>query len=56
MLIVAPTDVWVTDPRPGGWLTMTTCNPKFSARERLIVVAEMVGGPNLDYVGLNAQT
>ena len=56
MLIVAPTDVWVTDPRSGGWLTMTTCNPKFSARERLVVVAEMVGGPNLDYVGLNGQT
>lgn len=55
MLIVAPTDVWVTDPRPGGWLTMTTCNPKFSARERLIVVAEMVAGPNFDYVGVTAE-
>lgn len=50
--IVEPTDVWVTDPRPGGWLTMTTCNPKFSARERLIVFAEMVAGPNLDYINL----
>lgn len=50
--IVEPTDVWVTDPRPGGWLTMTTCNPKFSARERLIVFAEMVDGPNLDYINL----
>lgn len=56
LLIVAPTDVWVTDPRPGGWLTMTTCNPKFSARERLIVVAEMVAGPNLDYVASTVQT
>ncbi|HXV70359.1 MAG TPA: sortase [Acidimicrobiia bacterium] len=51
-LIVEPTDVWVTDPRPGGWLTMTTCNPKFSAKERLIVFAEMVAGPNLDYINL----
>lgn len=50
--IVDPTDVWVTDPRPGGWLTLTTCNPKFSARERLIVFAEMVAGPNLDYINL----
>lgn len=50
--IVKPTDVWVTDPRPGGWLTMTTCNPKFSARERLVVWAEMVSGPNLDYINL----
>jgi sortase A len=51
-IVVEPTDVWVTDPRPGGWLTMTTCNPKFSARERLIVFAEMVDGPNLDYINL----
>lgn len=26
-------------------ITLTTCNPKFSARERLIVVADMVEGP-----------
>lgn len=49
-LIVSPTDVWVTDERRGAWLTLTTCNPKFSAKERLVVVAEMTGGPNLDYV------
>ncbi len=48
-LIVAPTDVWVTDPKRGAWLTLTTCNPKFSARERLIVVAELVDGPNLEF-------
>lgn len=50
--VVKPTDVWVTDDRPGGWLTLTTCHPKFSARERLIVTAELVDGPNLDYVRL----
>jgi sortase A len=44
--IVKPTDVWVTAPREGAWLTLTTCNPKFSARERLIVQAELVAGPN----------
>jgi sortase A len=49
-LIVAPTDVWVTDDKAGGWLTLTTCNPKFSARERLIISAEMVEGPNLAYI------
>jgi sortase A len=48
--IVAPTDVWVTDNRPGAWLTLTTCNPKYSARERLIVTAELVAGPNVEYV------
>jgi sortase A len=49
-LVVAPTDVWVTDDKAGGWLTLTTCNPKFSARERLIISAEMVEGPNLAYI------
>jgi sortase (surface protein transpeptidase) len=44
--------VWVTDDRPGAWLTLTTCNPKYSARERLIVTAELVSGPNLEYVRL----
>ena len=53
LAVVQPTDVWVTDPRPGGWLTLTTCNPKFSAKERLIVWAEMVAGPNYDYVTLH---
>ena len=51
--VVLPTDVWVTEPRPGSWLTMTTCEPKFSARQRLVVFAEMVDGPNLDWIKLN---
>jgi sortase A len=51
--VVDPTDVWVTDPRPGGWLTLTTCEPKFSARQRLVVWAEMVDGPNHDWIELN---
>jgi sortase A len=50
ILVVAPTDVWVTDPIEGAWLTLTTCNPKFSAAERLIIQAELVRGPNLEYV------
>lgn len=48
-IIVAPTDVWVTEPRPGAWLTLTTCNPKFSAAERMVVQAELTDGPNLEY-------
>lgn len=51
--VVLPTDVWVTDPRPGSWLTMTTCEPKFSARQRLVIFAEMVDGPNLEWINLN---
>ena len=46
VIVVAPTDVWVTEPRPGAWLTLTTCHPKFSARQRLVVFAELVAGPN----------
>ncbi len=48
-LIVLPTDVWVTEPRRGAWLTLTTCNPAYSARERLVVFAELIEGPNLGY-------
>ncbi len=44
--VVEPTALWVTEPKPGGWLTLTTCHPKFSAAERLIVQAELVEGPN----------
>lgn len=46
VLVVEPTDVWVTDPRPGAWLTLTTCTPRYSAAQRLIVVAELTSGPN----------
>lgn len=45
-VIVSPRDVWVTEPREGAWLTLTTCNPKFSSRQRLVVFAELVDGPN----------
>lgn len=44
--VVAPTDVWVVgaDPleseRPT--LTLTTCHPRFSAAQRLVVFAELV--------------
>jgi sortase A len=53
--VVKPTDVWVTHPRSGAWLTLTTCNPKFSARERLVVSAELVSGPNAAVILAGAQ-
>ena len=44
--IVAPTDISVLEPDPLGsgrpTLTLTTCNPRWSERERLIVFAELV--------------
>ena len=43
---VDPEDgVWVLDPTPDDRLTLTTCHPKFSAAERLIVVAKLVTPP-----------
>jgi sortase A len=50
ILIVAPTDVWVAGHIDGAWLTLTTCHPRFSAAERLIVQAELIDGPNLEYI------
>ncbi len=44
--IVEPTGVWVTEQWEGAWLTLTTCNPLYSSRERLIVFAKLVEGPN----------
>ena len=49
-VIVRPTELWVTGDRPGAWLTLTTCHPKYSARQRLIVFAELVDGPNADVI------
>lgn len=45
LFIVAPTEVGVVNPTGGARLTLTTCHPKGSARERLIVQAEQIEGP-----------
>lgn len=45
--IVAPEDVYVAAPSSGVRLTLTTCNPVGSARERLIIQAELISGANL---------
>ena len=41
-LIVPPTDVSVLDATPDATLTLTTCNPRYSARQRLVVHATLV--------------
>lgn len=45
--VVRPTDTWVIGDDPLGTgeptLTLTTCHPRFSARERLIVFATLAG-------------
>lgn len=42
--VVAPTDFSVVAPTPGPRLTLTTCHPKGSASQRLIVRAALVPG------------
>lgn len=48
--VVAPTETWVVAPTPGGppdgpatgaFLTLTTCHPEFSDRQRLVVHGEL---------------
>ena len=43
--VVAPSEVSVIAPSPASELTLTTCNPRFSASQRLIVQASLVGIP-----------
>jgi sortase A len=48
-MAVDATALWVVDPLEGAFLTLTTCHPEFSSRQRLVVVAELVSGPNARY-------
>ncbi|MEW6153093.1 MAG: class E sortase [Actinomycetota bacterium] len=45
-IIVDPEEgVWVLDDTPDDRLTLTTCHPRFSAAQRLIVIASLVTAP-----------
>jgi sortase A len=41
--VVSPVDVSVLDPTSFAQLTLTTCNPRFSATSRLVVFARLIG-------------
>lgn len=41
-LIVKPTDVWVVANTPDPELTLTSCNPKGSASQRIVIKAKLV--------------
>ena len=43
--VVGPNDDYVLGPTPDNRLTLTTCHPRFSAAQRLIVTAKLVGQP-----------
>jgi sortase A len=46
-LVVSPDDVSVLNPTPYAELTLTTCNPRFEATSRLVVVARLSSGSPL---------
>lgn len=43
--IIGPRDNWILDDYKDNRLTLMACHPKYSARERIVVVAELVGNP-----------
>ncbi len=43
VFVVKPGQVEVLDPTTGDQLTLTTCNPRFSAAQRLVVTADLKG-------------
>ena len=45
LLVVKPTQADVLDPTSDNRLTLTTCNPRYSASQRLVVVAELGQNP-----------
>lgn len=44
-LIVTPQDIWIADPTETPMLTLFACHPKGSARQRIVVRAELVDAP-----------
>jgi sortase A len=44
-IVVRPYQTEVLDPTEDAMLTLTTCNPKYSARERLVIKAKLVDEP-----------
>lgn len=45
--IVKPSDTSVIQPTSDATLTLTTCNPRYSARQRLIIIAKLLSVPRL---------
>ena len=48
-LIVTPSDMWIVDPTDTPTLTMFACHPKRSARQRIVVRAELVDAPVVQF-------
>ena len=54
--VVPPTDVAVLDASPTPELTLTTCNPRYSATSRLVVVAVLQKGVTASSFGSTSTT
>ncbi len=52
--VVSPNDTSVISNIPANWLTLTTCNPRFSASTRLIVHAQLAHSQLFPNSGLSA--
>jgi sortase A len=46
-VVVAPSDTWVLADAGDDRLTLTACHPRFSARQRIVVAARLIG-PSVD--------
>ena len=55
-VVVSPSDTSVINPVPANILTLTTCNPRFSASTRLIVQARLAHSQLFQNSGLPAAT
>jgi sortase A len=53
--VVSPNAVFVLDPTSDNRLTLTTCNPRFSAAQRLVVVSRLVDPPAPAVAPVNGQ-
>lgn len=54
--IVSPSQVDVVEDQGDNRLTLTACHPKYSARQRIIVTARMVGAPAPTLVAAGAES
>jgi sortase A len=54
--VVSPSDTSVVGDVFANWLTLTTCNPRFSATTRLVVVARLVHSQLFPNSGLPTTT
>ncbi len=53
-LVISPSDTQVIANVPANWLTLTTCNPRFSASSRLVVQAKLAHSQLFPNSGLPA--